>query len=132
LNKFAKYYEVTKLKSIFQLVSFLYDLNCNLNLIVNIRNGFMIHIQVESIKRYKTEESEHKWKLSAIIKDKENLDPQVIPNWKIRKASKKKYNLNKNVLKNQPNWSKIIFIIFLWLYLIFSQWHYIYNSIYTL
>ena len=68
MNKFAKYYEVTKLKSIFQLVSFLYDLNCNLDLTVNIRSSSMIHIQVESVKQYKTEESGCKQKLSAIIR----------------------------------------------------------------
>ncbi|RGB22605.1 hypothetical protein C1646_775823 [Rhizophagus diaphanus] len=50
LNKFAECYKVAKLKSILQLVSFLYDINCELDLAVNIRSGSMIHVQVESVK----------------------------------------------------------------------------------
>ncbi|RGB23587.1 hypothetical protein C1646_774281, partial [Rhizophagus diaphanus] len=59
---------------------------------VNLRSGSMIRVQVESVKRHKTED-----------RDKENLDPQNIPSRKTRKAGKKEHNLSKNVLKNQPN-----------------------------
>ncbi|CAB5359337.1 unnamed protein product [Rhizophagus irregularis] len=51
LNKFAKHYKVAKLKSILQLVSFLYDINRKLDSAVNIRSGSMIRVQVESVKR---------------------------------------------------------------------------------
>ncbi|CAB4494578.1 unnamed protein product [Rhizophagus irregularis] len=50
LNKFAKHYKAAKLKSILQLVSFLYDINRKLDLAVNIRSGSMIRVQVESVK----------------------------------------------------------------------------------
>ncbi len=66
----------------------------------------MICVQVKSVKQHKMEGSECKQKLST-IKDKENLDSQTIPNQKVRKVSKKKYNLNKNVLKNQLNLNKV-------------------------
>ncbi|PKK61501.1 hypothetical protein RhiirC2_718369 [Rhizophagus irregularis] len=49
------------------------------NLMVNLRSGSMIRVQVESVKRRKTEGSGCKWKLPNTIKDKENLDPQNIP-----------------------------------------------------
>ncbi len=62
----------------------------------------MICVQVKSVKQHKMKGSECKQKLPT-IKDKENLDSQTIPNQKVRKVSKKKYNLNKNVLKNQLN-----------------------------
>src|ERR1051325_370618 len=81
-----------------------YDLNRDLDPAVNIRSGSMICVQVESVRRHKTEESECKRKLPSIIKeDKENLDPQIIPNQKRKKTGKKEHNLNKNILKNQPN-----------------------------
>jgi hypothetical protein len=65
----------------------------------------MIRVQVESIKRRKTETSGgRKRKLAGTISSgKENLDPQVIPARKKRKTGKKDHNLSKNVLKNQPN-----------------------------
>ncbi|CAB5365354.1 unnamed protein product [Rhizophagus irregularis] len=103
LDKFAEHYKAAKLKSIPQLTSFLYDLNRDLDPMVNLRSGSMIRVQVESVKRRKTEGSGYKCKLPNIIKDKENLDPQNIPSCKTRKASKKEHNLSKNVLKNQPN-----------------------------
>ncbi len=103
LNKFEERYKAAKLKSTSRLASFLYDLNRDLDPTVNIRSGSMIRVQVESVKRRKTEGSGHKRKLPSIIKDKENLDPKVIPDRKRKKAGKKEHNLNKNVLKNQPN-----------------------------
>ncbi|PKC58291.1 hypothetical protein RhiirA1_495999 [Rhizophagus irregularis] len=103
LDKFAEHYKAAKLKSIPQLTSFLYDLNRDLDPMVNLRSGSMIRVQVESVKRRKTEGSGYKCKLPNVIKDKENLDPQNIPSCKTRKASKKEHNLSKNVLKNQPN-----------------------------
>ncbi|PKY50712.1 hypothetical protein RhiirA4_467321 [Rhizophagus irregularis] len=77
LDKFMERYEAAKLKSIPRLTSFIYDLNHDLDSMVNLRSGSMIH--------------------------KENLDPQNIPSRKTRKAGKKEHNLSKNVLKNQPN-----------------------------
>ena len=41
---------------------------------INIRSGFMIHVQVESVKHCKTEGSGYRRKLLSIIKNKENLD----------------------------------------------------------
>ncbi|CAB4441375.1 unnamed protein product [Rhizophagus irregularis] len=57
LNKFAECYKAAKLKSIPRLVSFLYDINRELDPAVNIRSGSMIRVQVESVKRQKTEGS---------------------------------------------------------------------------
>src|SRR4051812_20921634 len=76
LSKFQECYKAAKLKSISRLVSYLYDLNCDLDPTVNIRGGSMICVQVESIKWHKTEELVRKQKLPSIIKNKENLDPQ--------------------------------------------------------
>ncbi|CAG8748214.1 10450_t:CDS:2, partial [Rhizophagus irregularis] len=59
-----------KLKSIPRLTSFLYDLNRDLDPMVNLRS----------------EGSGYKCKLPNIIKDKENLDLQNIPSRKTRKA----------------------------------------------
>ena len=98
-----KRYKASKLKSISRLTSFLYDLNRDLDPTVNIRSGPTIRVQVESVKQRKTEGSERKRKLPSIIKDKENLDPKAIPGRKRKKVGKKEHNLNKNVLKNQPN-----------------------------
>ncbi|CAG8638812.1 3085_t:CDS:2, partial [Gigaspora rosea] len=41
-----------------------------------IKSGSMIRVQVESVKRRKTEGSGRKRKLLATIKNKENYDPQ--------------------------------------------------------
>ena len=69
---------------------------------VCIRSGSTIQVQVESVKLRKTEGSGRKRKLPT-IKNKENLDPQTIPNRKTRKAGKKEHNLSKNIGKNQLN-----------------------------
>lgn len=88
--------------SIPRLASFLYDICSHVDPTIRIRSGSMIRVQVESIKRRKTEGSSRKRKLTS-IKNKENLDPQTIPNRKTRKAGKKEHSLSKNVEKNQPN-----------------------------
>jgi len=61
----------------------------------------MIRVQVESIKRRKTERSGGgKRKLPAITReDKENLDSQIIPARK-KKMGKKVHNLSKNISIN--------------------------------
>ena len=63
----------------------------------------MIRVQVESVKRRKTEGSGQRRKLSSNIKNKENLDPQMIPSRKKKSAGRKGHNLNKNIQKNQLN-----------------------------
>ncbi|PKY59630.1 hypothetical protein RhiirA4_482542 [Rhizophagus irregularis] len=104
LDKFADRYKVAKLKSIPRLVSFLYDLKHGLDPTSSrIKSGSMIRVQVESVKRRKTEGSGRKRKLPVSVKEKENLDPQIIPSRKKRKTSKKEHKLSRNVLKNQPN-----------------------------
>ncbi|CAB4419152.1 unnamed protein product [Rhizophagus irregularis] len=50
LDKFMERYEAAKLKSIPRLTSFIYDLNHDLDSMVNLRSGSMIRIQVESVK----------------------------------------------------------------------------------
>ena len=102
LDKFAERYKAAKLKSIPWLASFFYDLNRNLDLTTRVKSGPIIRIQVESIKWRKSNESDHKRKLPA-IKDKENLDPQIIPSRKKRKVDKKKHNLSENIENNQLN-----------------------------
>ncbi|PKC57301.1 hypothetical protein RhiirA1_401509 [Rhizophagus irregularis] len=85
-------YKAGKLKSIPRLVSFLYDINRELDPAVNIRSGFMIRVQVESVKRRKTKGSKRKRKPFSITNNKENLensDPQIIPGQKTKKIGKK-------------------------------------------
>jgi hypothetical protein len=75
-------------------------INHNLDPTINIRSGSMIRVQVESVKR----RMGRKRKLPAAnIKEKENLDPQIIPSRKKRKTTKKEHKLSENILKNQPN-----------------------------
>ena len=50
LDKFRERYMAAKMKSIPRLTSFLYDLNHNLDPMVNLRSGSMIRVQVESVK----------------------------------------------------------------------------------
>ena len=105
LNKFAEHYDVAKSKSIPRLCSFLYDLNRELDPTAYVKSGSMIRVQVESIKRRKTENSSGgRRKLPTVVSGgKENLDPKVIPARKKRKKAKKNHNLSCNVLKNQQN-----------------------------
>ncbi|CAB4444906.1 unnamed protein product [Rhizophagus irregularis] len=104
LNKFKDRYNAAKSKSIPRLSSYLYDLNRNIDPMVAIKSGAHIRVQVESIKRRKTEGSSAKRKLpGSKYEEKENLDPQVIPVRKKKKLGKKEHNLTKNVLNNRPN-----------------------------
>ncbi len=95
-------YQAAKLMSIPRLTSFLYDISSHLDPITRIRSGSMIRVQIESIKRRKTKGSGRKRKLPT-IKNKENVDPQTIPNRKTRKAGKKEHSLSKNIGNNQLN-----------------------------
>ena len=65
----------------------------------------MIRVQVESVKRQKTESSgSRKRKLpNTIHKKKENLDPHVIPARKKKLTAKKSHNLSMHIAENQPN-----------------------------
>jgi len=92
-----------KSKSIPQLSSFLYDLDRNFDPAARLKSGPMIRVQVESIKRRKTENSGgSKRKLPAAVNfEKENIDPQIIPARKKKKTGKKDHNLNMNICKNQ-------------------------------
>ena len=104
LDKFAERYRSAKSKSFPRLVSFLYDLNHNLNLTAHIKSGSKIRVQVESIKRRKMENSDGRRKLPATVcEGKENFDPQIIPVRKKKKTGKKNHNLNMHIFKNQPN-----------------------------
>ena len=91
LDKFADHYKAAKLKSIPRLVSFLYDLNRDLDPTSHVKSGSMIRVQIESVKRRKTESSgSRKRKLpNNIREEKENLDPYVIPARKKRATAKK-------------------------------------------
>ena len=63
----------------------------------------MIRIQVESIKRRKSGGAGAKRKYSVNTGGNNENDPQNIPKRKVRKTSKKKHNLGKNVSKNLLN-----------------------------
>jgi hypothetical protein len=105
LDKFAERYRSAKLKSIPCFTSYLYDLNRNLNQTARVKSGSMIRVQVESVKRRKTENSGgRKRKLpNTICEEKENLDPHIIPARKKRVMAKKSHKLSMNIAKNQPN-----------------------------
>jgi hypothetical protein len=105
LDKFAERYRSAKSKSIPRLTSYLYELNHNLDPTSRAKSGSMICVQVESVKRRKTESSgSRKRKLpNTIRKEKENLDPHVIPARKKRMTAKKSHNLSMHIAKNQPN-----------------------------
>ncbi len=105
LNKFKDRYNAAKSKSIPRLSSFLYDLDRNFDPAARLKSGPMIRVQVESIKRRKTENSGgSKRKLPAAVNvEKENIDPQIIPARKKKKTGKKDHNLSMNICKNQPN-----------------------------
>ena len=63
----------------------------------------MIRVQVESIKRRKTVRANAKRKYSVSTGDNKENDPQNILKRKVRKTSKKEYNLGKNISKNLLN-----------------------------
>ncbi|CAG8720386.1 4263_t:CDS:2, partial [Gigaspora margarita] len=98
-SKFILFLE--NVKNDYQNVSFLYGLNYQLDPTANIRSGSMIRVQVESMKRCKLGLS-NKCRLPA-IENKENLDPQVIPNRKKRKANRKEHDLSKRINKKSIN-----------------------------
>jgi hypothetical protein len=50
LNKLAEHYKVAKMKSVPKLISFLYDINCDLDLTAKIKSGSIIRVQIESVK----------------------------------------------------------------------------------
>ncbi|CAG8819385.1 12376_t:CDS:1, partial [Gigaspora rosea] len=75
----VEHYRAAKSQSIPRLTSFLYDINDSADPTAGIKSGSMIRVQVESVKRRKTEGSGCKRKLPATSKNKENYDPQVIP-----------------------------------------------------
>ena len=80
LDKFAEWYHSAKSKSFSCLVSFLYDLNYDLDLTACVKSGSKIWVQVKSIKRWKMKNSGRRWKLPATIcEGKENFDSQIIP-----------------------------------------------------
>ena len=105
LDKFADRYRSAKSKSIPRLTSFLYDINRDLDPTARVKSGSMIRVQVESVKRRKTESSgSRKRKLpNNIREEKENLDPHVIPARKKRVTAKKSHNLSMHIANNQPN-----------------------------
>ncbi|GES83311.1 hypothetical protein GLOIN_2v1883854 [Rhizophagus clarus] len=105
LDKFADRYRSAKSKSIPRLTSFLYDINRDLDPAARVKSDSMIRVQVESVKRRKTESSgSRKRKLpNTIREEKENLDPHVIPARKKRVTAKKSHDLSMHIAKNQPN-----------------------------
>ncbi|GBC01669.1 hypothetical protein RclHR1_04290005 [Rhizophagus clarus] len=104
LDKFKDRYNAAKSKSIPRLSSFLYDLNRNIDPMARINSGAHIRVQVESVKRRKTQGSSNKRRISVPTRnEKENLDPQAIPARKKKKTGKKEHNLSVHIVKNQPN-----------------------------
>ena len=105
LDKFAERYDAAKSKSTPRLCSFLYDINRNLDPTVRVNSGAMIRVQVESVKRRKTERSGGgKRRISATIREgKENMDPQIIPTRKKKKTGKKEHNLSAHIAENRTN-----------------------------
>ena len=104
LDKFAERYHSAKSNSIPRLTSFLYDINHDLDPTARVRSGSIIRVQVESVKRRKTGSSSgRKQKLPHTAhKDKENIDPHIIPARK-KKIAKKNHKLSTHIAKNQPN-----------------------------
>ena len=100
-----EHYDAAKSKSIPRLCSLLYDLNRDLDPTARVNSGSMIRVQVESVKRRKTERSGGgKRKISATIhKGKENIDPQIIPARKKKKIGKKEHNLSAHIAENRTN-----------------------------
>ncbi|GES92231.1 hypothetical protein GLOIN_2v1883854 [Rhizophagus clarus] len=99
LDKFKDRYNAAKSKSIPRLSSFLYDLNRNIDPMARINSGAHIRVQVESVKRRKTQGSSNKRRISVPTRnEKENLDPQAIP---ARKKKKTGINVKKMVKYTQ-------------------------------
>ena len=89
LSKFEERYKAAKLKSISRLASYLYDLNRDLDPTVNIRSGSMIRVQVESVKRRKTEGSGRGENCLLLLKIKKIWTPRSFLVEKERKPVKR-------------------------------------------
>ncbi|CAG8833492.1 33323_t:CDS:2, partial [Gigaspora margarita] len=87
IEKFAERYNAAKAKSIPALTSFLYNMNCGTDPLVHVKSGAKIRVQVEFVKRRKTEVGVKK------SGNKENNDSHIIPARKVQTVDKKKYSL---------------------------------------
>ena len=65
----------------------------------------MIRVQVESVKRRKTERSGggKQKRFATIHEGKENMDSQIIPTRKKKKIGKKEHNLSAHIAENRTN-----------------------------
>src|SRR6266498_1574316 len=95
LDKFAERYRVAKLQSIPRLSTLLYDIKRELDP--------SARVQVESIKRRKSEGTSARRRYSINAGVDNNNNPQAIPKRKIRKVAKKEHNLSKNISNNLLN-----------------------------
>ncbi len=64
-DKFTERYKAAKSKSISWLNTFLYDIKRDLDPLTHVKSDSIIRVQVESIKRRKTEGAGAKWKYSV-------------------------------------------------------------------
>ncbi|CAG8794411.1 9994_t:CDS:2, partial [Gigaspora rosea] len=94
IEKLAERYNAAKAKSIPVLTSFLHNMNHSTDPLVHVKSGAKIRVQVESVKRRKTETGVKK------SGNKENHDPHIIPARKVRTVDKKKHSLSQNINKN--------------------------------
>jgi len=76
---------------------------------VRVKSGANIRVQVESIKRRKTEGGESKRRLPNNNNGKENSDPMTISVRKKRKSGKKDHNLSKHSC-NEKSAQLMVFI----------------------
>ncbi|RIB24237.1 hypothetical protein C2G38_2169148 [Gigaspora rosea] len=97
LEKLAERYNTSKIKSIPALISFLYNVNHNLDALVRVKSGVKIHVQVESVMHRKTKSG------VSNSGSKENCDPHVILACKVRAIGNKKHDLSQNINKNNLN-----------------------------
>ena len=102
-DKFTERYKAAKSKSVPRLNTLLYDIKRDLDPLAHVKSGSMIRVQVESIKRRKSEGAGAKRRYSVSTGGNKENDPQNIPRRKVRKTSKKEHNLAKNVSKNLLN-----------------------------
>ncbi|CAG8650128.1 18004_t:CDS:2, partial [Racocetra persica] len=82
LEKFAERYNAAKAKSVPALVSFLYDINRDIDPFARVKSGTKIRVQVESVKHRRTSNN-----------DKENIDQHIIPARKVKAKGKKAHNI---------------------------------------
>src|SRR5207245_1404790 len=88
LDKFKKRYNAAKSKSIFKLISFLYDLNNSLDPMC-VKSGIQIRVQVKSVKRHKQKGSTKRSLSVPTNRNKKNLDSHVILTEKREKSVKR-------------------------------------------